>query len=433
MRAQMAELLKGKGHYVNDDGDVDEALASAHKVVRRTYEMPFIAHATLEPQNCLVHVQPDRVDIVAPTQSPGGASRLAHALTGIDRMKIHVMMTRLGGGFGRRLETDFIGEALLISQATKAPIKLVWTREDDLRHDFYRPACRQELALGVNRDGMVTAWVQRVASTPKNHRRKGADQSRPWEADLYAMDFPAKLVPNFRREYFAVTSGVPRRSWRAPGHTANAFAAESFVDEAAHDLGMDPLAFRLALLANGKGDIKWDDYGTVFSPSRMASVLKLAAEKAGWNSPLPKGHGYGIAAHFTFTSYCAHVVQVHMEGKQLVVDKVTSAIDCGFAVNPLGVRAQVEGGVNDALSTARGQAITVADGAVVQGNFGTYRMMRIDGSPREIDIHIVKSDKDPTGVGEPPVPPLAPALANAIFAATGKRIRRLPIGDQLSV
>jgi len=430
MRAQMTALLNGRGHFVNDDGDSDAGLKSAHTIVERTYDMPFVAHATMEPQNCVVHVQADRVDIIAPTQVPGSVSRLAHEITGIDRDRIAVRMTRLGGGFGRRLEADFIGEALIISKATGTPVKLVWTREDDLHHDFYRPACRHHMLAGLDAHNRLVTWKQRVASTPKNHRRAGVDENAPWEADLYLMDFPATLVSNFRREYFAVQSAAPRRSWRAPGHTANAFAIHSFIDEIAHQAGVDPLDFLLATIGNAP-DVKWDEDGTIYSPQRHAGVLRLVAEKSDWKTPPANGHGRGIAAHFTFSSYCAHVVDVRANGGELVIEKVTSAIDCGFVVNPLGARAQVEGGINDALSTALGQAITIRDGAAVEGNFDTYRMMRIDKSPRRIDVHFVESPHDPTGMGEPPVPPLAPALCNAIFAAIGKRIRELPIGNQL--
>jgi isoquinoline 1-oxidoreductase beta subunit len=431
-RVEMERLLKGRGQIVNNDGDFDGALKNAKRVVERFYDVPYVSHATLEPQNCIAHVRPDGVDIIAPTQTPGGASRVANAITGIDREKISVKFTRIGGGFGRRLEADYVAEAVMISKEIKAPVRVFWTREDDLAHDFYRPNGRHHMVAGIDADGKIVAWKHRLATAGKNNRRAGVKPEDIWQADFYGTGYPAKFVPNFQREYFLVKSGAPRRSWRAPGHTANAFAVQCFIDEIALELGQDSLAFQLGLLGDGDQDLPYPTADEPFNPSRLANVLKLAAEKAGWGAKLPKGHGRGIAGHYTFTSYCAHVVEVTVGADgALSVDRVVSAIDCGFAVNPLGVRAQVEGGINDALSTALGQEITIKDGAVVERNFDTYRMMRLAESAKLIEVHIVDSPRDPTGVGEPPVPPLAPALCNAIFAATGKRIRRLPIGDQL--
>ncbi|MBI1214035.1 MAG: molybdopterin-dependent oxidoreductase [Alphaproteobacteria bacterium] len=432
MATQMERLMRGRGHLVNDEGDFDGAIKKAARVIERVYSVPYIAHATMEPQTATAHVRADGCDIIASTQSPGLSSRYAAEITGLERDNIRVLPARLGGGFGRRLEADYVWEAVFISKAVNAPVKVVWTREDDLRHDYYRPAGRHHLVMGVDGAGKVIAYKHRLASTSKSYRRRGNDGSKPWEPDLYDNAFPSGFVPNFQREYFAVESGAPRRSWRAPGHTANAFAVQSFIDEAAHELKQDPLAFRLALLHDDTRKLNYG-FDVPFVGARLAGVLRRAAKEAGWGSPLPKGRGRGIAAHFTFSSYCAEVVEVSVDANdKLTVDKVTCAIDCGLPINPLGVKAQCEGGICDALSTALHQQITVKDGAVVEGNFDTYRMMRMDESPRVIDVHIMENDYPPSGMGEPPVPPLAPALCNAIFAATGKRFRDLPIGAQLT-
>ena len=431
MTAQMERLLQGKGHLVNNEGDFDAAIKKAAKVIERTYQVPYVSHATMEPQTATAHVRTDGVDIIASTQSPGLSSRYANEITGIERDKIRVLPARLGGGFGRRLEADYVWEAVFISKAVKAPVKVIWTREDDLRHDFYRPAGRHHMIMGVDASGKVIAFKHRLASTSKSYRRRGNDGTKPWEPDLYQNDYPSGFVPNFQREYFAVESGAPRRSWRAPGHTANAFAIQSFMDEAAHELGRDPVEFQLALLHDDARELNFG-FDVPFVGARLAGVLKRAAKEAGWGTPLPKGRGRGIAAHFTFSSYCAEVVEVSVNAGKLTVEKVTCAIDCGLPINPLGVKAQCEGGICDGLSTALRQQITVKDGAVVEGNFDTYQMMRMDESPRAIDVHIIENDHPPSGMGEPPTPPLAPALCNAIFAATGKRIRMLPIGEQLA-
>ena len=357
---QNDQMLKSRGQVVLDDGDFDTAFSNAKSQVVRRYEVPFVNHAPLEPQNCFVHVRDDTCHVIAPTQMPSGANRAAFAVTEFPRENIHVDITRVGGGFGRRLTNDYVAEAAMISKRTGWPIKLQWTREDDVKHDFYRPAGTHELWAGLDQNGDVVAWAQRLASASKYYRRPNMPDEDLWKAELYVDDFPRRIVNNLRLEYHHNDIGLPRGSWRAPAHTVNAFVIQSFIDEIAHETGQDPLELRLKLYGEDRR-LEYTNHGAdTFNPGRLARLASFVAERIDYSRERAQGRGVGIASHFTFGGYAAHAIEVTVsDSGELTIERIVAAIDCGFAVNPNAVEAQLQGGTVDGLSTALGLEITV--------------------------------------------------------------------------
>jgi isoquinoline 1-oxidoreductase subunit beta len=406
--------LDTTGIMARSDGDAAGALASAAKKVEAVYQLPYLSHATMEPMNCTAHVRADGCDIWVPTQNQTGVQALAVKLTGLKPEQIHVHTTYLGGGFGRRFETDVVEEALLLAISTGKPVKLVWKREEDMQNDLYRPMNASRVQGALDADGRVTAWSHKIvcpsifARVFPQAMKKGIDN-----AAVEGLENLEYEVPNVAVEYVRFDTPVPVGFWRSVGSSHNAFTVESFVDELAAAAGKDPLEFRLGLLRNHP---------------RARRVLEVAAEKAGWGKPVTRGQARGIAYHLSFESYVAQVAEISVDKNSgaITVHKVTCAVDCGPVVNPAIVSAQMMGGLIMGQSAAMKEKIEFANGGVKSENFGDYGLLPMSESP-DVDVHIVTSDAKLGGIGEPGTPPVAPAIANAVFAATGARIRQLPM------
>jgi isoquinoline 1-oxidoreductase beta subunit len=402
-----------KADVAKQTGDADKALAGAAKTLSAEYYVPYLAHAPMEPLNCTASVTATSCEVWAPTQSPGILQLTAVNVTKLPPDKVTVHQTFLGGGFGRKFAMDFVVQAIALSQAVGAPVKLVWTREEDVQHDLYRPVSTTRINAGLDASGNLVAWKQRIvspsirAAAPAFFPGKGADPN-----SVEGSANKTYAIANFTVDCVEKNFAVPVWFWRSVGNSQNGFFFESMLDEVAHAAGKDPFEFRKALLAG---------------QPRMLAVLETAAKLGDWGKPLPKGYGRGIALHESFGSVVAEVAEVSVgKDKALKVHRVACAIDCGVVVNPDTVVAQVQSAVNYGLTAALFGEISIAKGAVAQNNFYDYRMVKMAEAPR-IEVAIVKSDAAPTGVGEPGTPPIAPAVANAIFAATGKRERRLPL------
>ena len=417
--AEIADFVRGgldvnEGQIGRADGDVSAGFARAVRRVEADYTVPFLAHATMEPQTCTAHVKPDGVEIWVPTQGAATALATAAVAAGVPNDKVVVHSTLLGGGFGRRgAIQEYISQAVLIAKEFREPVKLLWTREEDVRHDLYRPFGMARLVAGLDADGMPIAWKIRlagpsfVATLVPGFGTSFIDRS--FLSGL--TDEMPYAVPNYLVDYVVRQSPVPVGVWRAINYTQNAYYKECFVDEMAHAAGSDPYLYRRRLLRN--------------SPKNLA-VLDAAAKRANWGAPLPAGVFRGIAVNEACGSYCAQVVEASIEAGSVRVHRVVAAIDSGHVVNPLSVEMQTQGAVVYALTAALYGEITIKDGAAEQSNFDEYEMLRIGDAP-QVETVMVPSGDFWGGVGEPPVPPLAPALCNAVFAATGKRIRSLPL------
>jgi isoquinoline 1-oxidoreductase beta subunit len=419
------EALRGPGETVlRTDGDVDAvmAAAAATRTLEAQYEVPFLSHVPMEPVNCTAWVHDGRCEVYGPMQNPDGARDLAARVTGIPAAQVSVRMARSGGGFGRRLMSDYAGEAALLSKASGTPVQVVRSREDDITHDYYRPAGIHHFRAALGVDGRISAWSHHLANTS---RYAYALRENPSQSELYRDDVPAACVPNFRLAHTNIRSAIPAGAWRATLHSSNAFAVQGFLDEMAHLAGRDPLEFRVELLGEDR-DLRYRDHGgPVLSTARLKGVLRLAAERAGWGTPPPSGSGLGIAAHFTFSGYVGVVAEVAVVDNEIRVRKLVAAVDSGLIVNPNGAEQQVVGGLLDGVQAALRGEINVENGRTREKNFGDYRLLRINEVPI-IDVHFVESPHPPTGLGEPGVSPVAPAIANAVFKATGQRLRRLP-------
>jgi isoquinoline 1-oxidoreductase subunit beta len=411
-----ADACATPGVVSRKEGDAASALSSASQKIEAVYQAPYQAHATMEPMNCTAHIQADRAEVWAPTQFQTPTQNTAAQIAGIKPDQSFVHTTYLGGGFGRRGWSDFVTEACEISKHMNAPAQVTWSREDDTQHDYYRPASYVKISAALGPDGNPTAFTARVAcdSISRWFFGPAAVSNGMDSSSVEGISDTPYDIPNILVDYHMVTGPIPMGFWRSVGASQNGFFLESFMDELAAAAKKDPYEYRKALLSK---------------KPRHLGVLNLAAEKGEWGKPLPKGHYRGIAVLEAFSTYVAEVAEVSVDKDGVKVHKVTVALDCGRVVNPNIIRQQAVGAVVYGLTQTLKGSITIDKGRVQQANFDTYDMLRMNEMP-VVDVHIVPSEETPTGMGEPAVPPVAPAICNAVFAATGKRIRHLPIAPE---
>ena len=414
--AKMQEYAKQPAEQLRKDGDPETAFKNAAQVIERTYNAPFLAHNCMEPINFFAHVTDEKALVAGPLQAPGWSEPTLAKLLNLPADKIEIQMTRMGGGFGRRAYGHYLYEAALISKKVKAPVKLIYTREDDMTYGIYRPMYTATYRAALDSNKKLIAF----------HVNGGGIPEHP----IHANRFPAGAVDNYLAEGWQIPSNITIGAFRAPRSNFNAAAEQSFLDEVAEAMGKDPIDFRLELLKRAKENPvgKNNDYDA----DRYAGVLQLVREKSGWNKPENKKYSRGVAAYFCHNSYAAHVVDMIMTNGQPYVERVFSAMDCGIVVNPDAATNMVQGAVVDGIGNAFYGGLTHKNGAAEQNNFHRYRIIRMHEAPKKIEVHFVQNDIDPTGLGEPPFPPVFGAVANALYKAAGKRLYQQPYGPQLN-
>ncbi|MCX7513000.1 xanthine dehydrogenase family protein molybdopterin-binding subunit [Frateuria hangzhouensis] len=413
---------------VRDEGDLAAAGRKAARRVEATYVQPWLAHATPEPMNCLVRLDKDQASLVVPTQAPQQAWAVVQRLTGLAADRIAIEVPRVGGGYGRRLDHDYVAEAVMLAKAVDKPVRLMWTREQGLAHDYYRSGTVHKIKAIIGRKRQVIAWDQRLASASALSGR-GTAADRLWTSEISAEQLPAGLVPNYRSDWYSLASAMPRGPFRGEPHVTNAFAVESFIDEIAHTLREDPLVTRLRLLGEARqiplGGRRMLDVG------RLLNVLKLVTDRVEWKNWLHNVNGMGVACWHIDGAYVAHAIEAAVHGEKLEIVRVVCAVDVGRVINPLGLQGQVAGATLDALSNALNPAITYKNGQVRQQSLQDYPLASMAQLPNDVEVITVPNDRAPTGASFLAMPTAAPALANAVFRASAVRVRRLPLMKEL--
>ena len=415
--------------HVRNDGDVDAANKKAARRLQATYLQPWLAHATAEPMNCMVRLEKDHASVVAPTQSPRDDWAVVQRLTGLGPAQIEISVPRIGGGYGRRLDHDYVAEAVMLAQAVEKPVRLLWTQGQDLSHDYYRSGSVHQLDAVLDRKRQLIGWNQRMASASALTHR-GVPDNRLWTSEVDADQLPAALVPNYRSDWYGLTSSIPRGPARGMPHLSNAFAVQSFIDEIAHSMKEDPLDTHLRLLGEPRQVAL--SAGSTLDTGRLLNVLKLVADRIEWKNWLHSVNGLGIACWHVNGAYVAHAIEVAMQGQKLIIQRVVCAVDVGRVINPMGLEGQVAGATLDALSTALNLAITFNDGQIQQHSSKDYPLASMAQLPDAVEVIVVPNDDiPPTGASFLAMPTAAPALANAVFRASAVRVRRLPLMKEL--